>query len=383
MSATTSNKSRRQGLVLEPLDTLFFRDGRPFEAATRATSVMPTPQTVAGALRTSLLNAAGVELDRLAELVRGEGRSIRDALYELDAPASVVEAEMRGPWLAIRRAEGGIEPLLPVPATLARDTADGAWYRSDPLRKPPPGWRETDTGTGSLPLWRRGGAEAKHPGGFLTPTGLGRFLEGGVPEDGDWYGLDELRVMDHRTGIGIDPKTLSVSEGVIYAAGMIALARAVRGGGEVVLYAELASEEALPVGEDLASLGPLPFGGQSRYVGVERAEPVPWPEVEPTDEQSGELRLLITPGLFAAGWRPVGLERELLAAAVPSPVPVSGWSVPRGGPQRTRFAAPAGSVYFFDPSCQNRNVGDVMSDESEDRAQGWGVALKGAWNYVR
>jgi CRISPR-associated protein Cmr3 len=91
---------------------------------------------------------------------------------------------------------------------------------------------------------------------------------------------------------------------------------------------------------------------------------------------------LITPGLFEVGWRPAALERALLAAAVPSPIPVSGWSVPRGGPLRTRFAAPAGSVYFLDPSCQSPNDSDVLSDEREDRAQGWGVALKGAWSHV-
>ena len=35
------------GLRLEPLDTLFFRDGRPFDAAARASGGLPQPQPLA------------------------------------------------------------------------------------------------------------------------------------------------------------------------------------------------------------------------------------------------------------------------------------------------------------------------------------------------
>lgn len=38
------------GAILEPLDVLFFRDGRPFAAATRASTGLPFPQTTAGAV---------------------------------------------------------------------------------------------------------------------------------------------------------------------------------------------------------------------------------------------------------------------------------------------------------------------------------------------
>ncbi len=47
------------GLRLDPLDTLFFRDGRPFDAANRVVGGLPNPQTLAGALRTNLLGASG------------------------------------------------------------------------------------------------------------------------------------------------------------------------------------------------------------------------------------------------------------------------------------------------------------------------------------
>lgn len=41
---------QRTGAILEPLDVLFFRDGRPFAAAMRGSSGLPLPQTTAGAI---------------------------------------------------------------------------------------------------------------------------------------------------------------------------------------------------------------------------------------------------------------------------------------------------------------------------------------------
>ena len=52
----------RLGLRLDPLDVLFFRDGRPFGESTRAEGSLPVPQTLAGALRTALLTRAGFDL---------------------------------------------------------------------------------------------------------------------------------------------------------------------------------------------------------------------------------------------------------------------------------------------------------------------------------
>src|SRR5260370_1121735 len=53
------------GLRLDPLDTLFFRDGRPFDAASRASGGLPLPQTFAGAVRTYLLARAGFDFAAL------------------------------------------------------------------------------------------------------------------------------------------------------------------------------------------------------------------------------------------------------------------------------------------------------------------------------
>ena len=61
------------GLRIDPLDVLFFRDGRPFTPASRGASGLPTPQTLAGAVRTHLLQHAGCDFDALWEAAAEAG----------------------------------------------------------------------------------------------------------------------------------------------------------------------------------------------------------------------------------------------------------------------------------------------------------------------
>src|SRR5262249_14829738 len=156
MTATASDWI---GLRLEPLDTLFFRDGRPFDAAARATGGLPSPQPLAGAVRTALLARAGVDFSRFARLQRHERPALAAALQACGAPGWVVQTRFRGPWLALWRAgHDTVESVLAVPATLARVPGlkreePGLWLRADPLAEAPPGWECRD---GLLPIWHRG-----------------------------------------------------------------------------------------------------------------------------------------------------------------------------------------------------------------------------------
>src|SRR5437868_5767920 len=107
----------RFGLWIEPLDVLFFRGGRPFGTAMRAEGGLPQPQTLAGALRTAMLAAAGFDFaefarrSRSGEFVAG-GRALSDLIGSLGAPPGLTEAWFRGPWLMQRPVGPAIEPLL-------------------------------------------------------------------------------------------------------------------------------------------------------------------------------------------------------------------------------------------------------------------------------
>jgi CRISPR-associated protein Cmr3 len=373
----------RLGLRLDPLDTLFFRDGRPFDAASRASGGLPLPQTLAGAVRTYLLARAGFDLGRLAiERRVNPAEQIRDMLLRLKAPPEIVELRFRGPWLALVSGKGAIEPLLHVPATLVSDgETKKTWHRSDPLQVRLPGWRAIDD---LRPLWRRGGPDAKRAEGFLTPAGVDAFLAGGVPGKDDLLAPGDLFDFDQRTGIEIDPGTLTAAEGRIYGISLLALRNRIKHSGshrdkEVCLYAEVLEGPA----KGLTFPDPLPLGGEGRHVQVRvlpRDRLVAWPQAQSNGDRS--LWLLASPA-FLPGPRAlpsVPPPARLIAAASGTPLAVSGWDVARGGPRPARFAVPAGSVYFVEgPFTPPR---DSLCADAEDVAQGWGFALRGSWNHA-
>jgi CRISPR-associated protein Cmr3 len=376
---------RRVGLCLKPLDTLFFRDGRPFDASARVLGGLPTPQTLAGALRTALLAGRGFDFRAFAHR-RRKHPDVLQALRDCRAPEWIVQTRFRGPWLALQDERGQIEPLLPVPQTLVRlkkdkedQQAPGLWDRAAPLAAGSlPGWR---SGEGArLPLWRKGMPDAKHPGGFLTLDGIRCFLQGGKPDDRHWLEEHELFGFDLRTGIAVNAETLTAAESQIYGIRLLALRGEVEKEGahkkkRVCLYAEALLPSGAPK-DDRDFAGPLPLGGEGRHAVLSPTEATAWEH----PSGAGGLWLLATPGLFGKGRSafPDRIPRErLCAAASASPLAVSGWDVARGGPKATRFAVPAGAVYFVD---ENITLPDgSLCGDDEDAAQGWGFALPGVW----
>ena len=351
-------------LELEPLDVLFFRDGRPFDAAPRATGGLPMPQTLAGAVRTWLFGRLGGDVEVLAAAVR-QGATFRDAAASQGSgPAVVGRLGIRGPWFARRG-----ERLVPMPATIEHDL-NGRLHRLDPLADELPGWSPAEM-EGTRPLWRRGGGPAKPQAGYLCTAGLERFLKGDIPRPDEILGADDLFVYEDRVGIGVDAKTGTAGEGMIYSVRMMRLRPGVTLAVDLVGARE-DLEACCPDADDVLALG-----GESRRVIVRRTAAGTWPG--PVNaEGGGKLVLLTTPAPFG-GWRPPRL--PLVAAAVPGFVPVSGWDLARRGPKPNRFAVAAGSVYFLDRKTDLSDR-DGSLCRGEDAAVGWGTYLEGVWNHA-
>ncbi|MCA9674726.1 MAG: hypothetical protein KC464_06790 [Myxococcales bacterium] len=312
--------SPRLGLLLDPLDVLFFRDGRPFGPASVGASGLPMPQTVAGALRALLLDRVGCDFPVLHRQIRA-GTPVFDAMRAASHQPWVADVVVRGPWLA--RVDGDTPaPMVPTPAVLrrAKRAPDAGIERLAPLpeslagrlpgaRLPPPLRR---------PLWQFSSQPTEPVGGFVTLAGLQRFLDGGVPDPGDLVAFDALAGFDRRTGVGIDR--------------------------------------------------------EGRRASVRVVRPVAWPERSAPGK--GAVVVLTTPGLFAAAWHPQRLGDTLLAAAVPASLPVSGWNMAAGAPKPTRFAAVAGSTYFVSDS---NLTAPSLADVAADAADGWGCYVKGSF----
>ena len=362
MTDPAAGRTATMDLEMEPLDVLFFRDGRSFDTAARVGGGLPMPQTVAGALRTWLLGRVGCDFGALAAAVRKGAPFAAAAAAQGPDPAAVGRLGVRGPWFSVNG-----ERLVPTPATIEVDDADRL-HRLDPLADDLPGWPGAD---GLRPLWRRSRGVAKPRGGYLRRSGLVRFLEGGVPRPDDVVDADALFGYENRTGIGVDAATGATGDGMIYSTRMLRLRRGVTLAVELVgAPADLA---VCPVkGDDVLALG-----GEGRRAVVRKARVPAWPAVQ-VGGQRGRLVLLTTPAPFG-GWRPP--ELPLTAAAVPGNVPVSGWDLARNGPKPNRFAVAAGSVYFLDASARlERRNGSLCAPE--DAALGWGAFVEGTWSHA-
>jgi CRISPR-associated protein Cmr3 len=386
----TTEKIRLFGLCMNPCDVLFFRDGRPFTAASYGESGTPTPQTLAGALCTRLLEHAGCDATGFRNLGRlvASGKDLASAADEICGAGWISQIRVRGPWFCRAGQDG--QPLsdvfTPVPANLRQTKSnrpqDRRIVRFDPLAKglSLPGW------TAPIPtmraLWSKEHVATERTSGYLTRKGLTTFLEGGVPEVSDDHLLpsDEIFGYDRRTGIGVEVDRYTAEKGLIYGVRFLALKPS------MALYAEIALPAAAPT-TIFSGQQSLPFGGEGRRVVVQMVEPFHWPKAKPGSGQ-GTLVLLTTPGLFDSTrpgqrWKPACLNdySPLRGAAVASLQPVSGWNLATGGPKPNRFAVPAGSVYFLQGAAEDL-PSDSLADSPEDRLQGWGCFARGVWSDV-
>jgi len=350
-------------LRIDAVDSLFFRDARPFEAASRAASGLPSPQTLAGAIRSLLAELNGVPLGRLGQSIR-DGTTFAQALETFGAASGgVARVAVRGPWFSLDE-----RLLAPAPANLYMNKEEDVLVRLDPLGSGLPGWEPP--APGMKPLWRRGRSAVQAVEGFLEVRGLERFLEGGTPALSEVVPTGAVYGYDDRTGIGVNDASNTAAAGQIYAIRMLAL----QPGACLVAGLQGPARTLEPL-LDRPVL--MRFGGEGRHV-IVRAEQGSvdfWPEIA-SKPGRGRLIMLTTPACFD-GWCPETIRP--LAAAVPGFEAVSGWDLAIGGPKPNRFMVPAGSVFFLAPGDQPPADGLV---DPENALIGWGNFVEGNWDHV-
>lgn len=370
---------RTLGLRMEPLDVLFFREGKPFVSGSEyMVSGLPLPQTFAGAIRTALLRLVGCDFSRLKQEINNQS-SIQQAI-QLSCPNQfhwVGDIQVRGPWLA-REEKSEIEVFIPAPAILHKPKQptqeSNTLYRLSPLpANNLPGWNPLSGQENLRPLWLKQMVSTETVSGYLTKSGLEKFLRGYEVDANDLVSHSDLYILDYRTGIGISPERLVAEKSQIFGRGFLALKE------NVFLYGEVRLPDETPERAGLDSIDLLAFGGENRHVKLQcMDQSYDWPIIEPINANQKPLILLTTPCVCNAGWKPQCLNGRIAAAAVPGSIAFSGWDLARGGPKPTRFAVPAGSVYFLDSLPDS--LSDSLAETEEEQRQGWGCYLKGVWN---
>ncbi len=380
--------------IIEPQDPLIVRDGRPFHATpgARARSLpFPFPSTTAGGVRT---------------------RSGQDGngIFDTTKIGAVKNISVRGPLLVEVKESGGIKFLIPAPADALVFDAKGEdgkiermWLRpfnlpdvaksnkpkeveylvglpeplseSDirkPSKKAPAFWR-----------WKKFEKWLLDPAGQTAPLKPVKLGHNGPQPD-------------RRVHVGINPETFTGLDGALFATSGLEFwhreeKSSLKNARKLALAVEVAGNDS----NDLQiAAGFAPLGGERRLMNWQNRENDSLPDApeglaQAIKENDGHCRLiLLTPAYFKAGWRPdFGAEAELLAAAVPNPVVVSGWDFASKppGPKPTKRLAPAGSVYYVkvkgdvDQWLENRWM-KPLSDDPEMAKAGFGLTAVGVWD---
>lgn len=380
--------------IIEPRDPLIVRDGRPFGPfpGARARSLdFPFPSTIAGAVR----SRAGLDDKGFFQ------KDKKDKLEEL------MKIQIRGPLLAELDDRGEIDRwLVPAPADTLLFVSDSE-ASSNVVVKP------------MVPLKPLEGAETDLPDPSLKwPVGLPRrdprkpfsraprywywkFFEHWLlnPEECE-VSLDEIGhngpVRETRIHVGIKPETRTADEerGALFQTQGLEFTR-------VREKLSGAQSLGLVVATDASGLKPglVPVGGERRLAFWRKSgktlPPLPEKLIHQIVEERSCRLILITPAYFEKGWKPTWLleEREgvkpsLKAAALKRYETVSGWDLKEREPKPTRRLAPAGTVYFLRLEGEKKAIRrwveriwlECVSDEEQNRRDGFGLAVLGTWN---
>jgi CRISPR-associated protein Cmr3 len=384
--------------LIEPLDPLIARDGRPAAVGRFDTVGFPFPSMVAGAVRTRMGSVGGafsiprgnleelkdkipVQGPLLAELDAGSG-GICQWLAPAPRDAVYVQTDGGGPLLLKRLTPRPFAPgeaadsfaeksLLPV-------TVAGEAPRGKPPDKVPAFWD-----------WSHYEAWLKEPADASGESPFDRGIEKLPVEKRAHLAIQR----DERVGI----------DGMLFQTAGLRFLQKGASRLQPRRFALSLRCQGAPVAGRPLELKPqvAPLGGErrlARWMPAAAEWPVLPAEVRESIAVHRRARLvLLTPAIFTQGalpgwsghpWLGEGPVRATVrAACVPRPEVVSGWDLANGEAKPSRRMAPAGSVFFLalDGSEDDLRAwcGKVwlscVSDDWNERRDGFGLAALGTW----
>jgi len=385
--------------TLIPRDPLIFRDGRPFNAnaGARAKSLpFPFPSTIAGAVRT-LLGTDPVTGD-----------------FDKTRIAELLEVQIRGPLLVELDQDGQITDWLfpaPADALILKHTDPEEKRKARRLQILPvklPNDSQTDLSelnselslVGLLKPGREKGKPHPNAPRYWRKDVFETWLKN--PRNGE-ITLAEIGhhgpAFESRMHVSIASETGTGVPGALFQTSGLEFVQ--RETDDREIYPKLKDAKSLAlVVETGAALKPgLGFlGGERRVVQWQPSKnslPACPDDVRKKIMTKGTCRLmLLTPAIFEHGYKPHwilkqhGVQATVMAAAVQRYQTVSGWDYKERKPKATRRLAPAGSVYYLKLDGRPDNINDFVnslwmqniSDNEQDRRDGFGLVVFGTWN---
>ena len=377
-------------LFLQPNDTFFFRDGRPFTKGDQSEGYSifpPPPSTILGALRTAYIAEHGdlpsFDAGKMAETI--------------GTPNSLGFMRLKGVFLADRKS--GIYYPIPLDLVVKKKEKDNILY---PLEVCPNNANLKSNASLSLKyLLRWNGKEdvEAETSGKLKPLYMQQYLLG--KDRPIRFNPNEDFICDEpKIGIQRSRETLASEDNMLYRINMSRFQSRYSDMATLGFIADYECNTLLPDNKGLLpDKGLFKLGGEGKSFLYELSKhnPDPFPTKDDVDKlrkaikDSGVFKLYFaTPAIFKDGYLPkTNLKSiELVTAAVGKSVPIGGWNMKENKPKPTRRAVPAGSAYYYkmlEGCCVDdvintfhyRNISDYQAKE------GYGLCFVGVAKGVK
>jgi len=343
---------------LKPNDVLMFRESKPFTAGEShlARSTLPLPQAIAGALRSAILLTSNFSKDA-KELVG----------YKREEP----EFELLGSFLF----KGQEYFHTPLDVVKSKGLEDHFFVK--PLQLP----------NGQY-IFRGRHIHFESVGGFVSYEDLVRYLKGDLKdEELEEIVRHDLFIKESRIGIKLSEVKVS-EEHFFYKAEFLRLKDSV----EISVWLE---DRVNEVKKYLSGL--IRLGGESRFarVKIENSDPLEKlrdarDEILKSVNESGRFKLYVaTPTLVEnSGNCTWNIKQELkdklkidvkaIYPLIGKPIAFSGWDYAENKPKPTRYAIPAGSVYFVEFEGEIK-LNQPYLKLGELTKLGYGLCFLGVW----
>jgi len=361
---------------IKPLDTLFFRDGKPFSRGeeTWADGVFPPyPSVLYGALRTLFISNHAEPFSETS-IKKSAEIKIKSIQYHIPygnyLPMPLDLAEEKGKKAEKKNREGDSKEYEVLSLSLHHTKGLVSSYSCEAVLMPPNGTTVEAVENGLMHL-----------------DDLKQYLN--TPETSfKIRRLEDFAQAEPKIGIGRDNFTNAASKALLYRVGMRRASEF-----EILINFEWPENENLLQQQSFFSK----LGAENKIVTMGIS--LKGFNVHPNDVQLQPNRFklyLSTPAIFENGWEPDlskhGVQAKLVAAAVGKPVNIGGFDIKKGKPKTMYKAVPAGSVYFYETSESPESIkeklfGKAISEKMPEQGpgepgfadQGFGIAYIGNW----
>jgi len=382
-------------IFIEPLDVLFFRDGRPFTAGEQhfAQSIFPpTSLTFQGAIRTKILKQKGIltNFDKLKAFWESKDEICQ--IIGSSQDGNYGKLRIKGPFIAKKEKDKIIEHFI-APLDIVRAKETNNFYMLRPLKENLFISDITEDFRNLSSLWVRKKQIFEKATGYISETDLEKYLVNTVSEI-QLVSEDSFLARDLRLGIALKEGKKISEEGLLYMAEFLKL----KEGWGFTLDIYLENEKDLNK-EMFPESGFLSLGGERRAVFYFKINERNWLSLkEKIEEKINKTKrfklILLSPAYLDKGWYATwmkngekeGVKFKWVSACVGNFIPIGGWNLAnKGYPKPMRKSIPAGSVYFFELEKGINKLFKLFwlnSISEKYREIGFGLTLIGHWDYI-